>query len=274
MDAGTRRHGDAGEAIPPARPATKPSKSTKQRADKLVLEQGLAESREKAQALILAGQVYVSGRRVEKPGHLLPCGSPLELRGRPCPYVSRGGLKLEAALDAFRIGIEGRICADVGASTGGFTDCLLKRGAVKVYALDVGHGQLDLSLRCSPRVVALEGVNARYLEEGFFPEPVSLVVVDASFISLKLLLPAIRRAAPEAGVVALVKPQFEAGRREVGKGGVVRDPEVRGRTVRAVCEAALGLGYTLSGTCESPVRGPKGNVEYFVHLESQGPENA
>lgn len=273
MDAGTRGGGDDKAPRPGDSPMT-PIARSKQRADRLVLQQGLAESRERAQALILAGQVYLNGQRVLKPGHLLPCGSALELRGKPCPYVSRGGLKLEAALEGFGVPVEGRVCADVGASTGGFTDCLLKRGAAKVYALDVGHGQLDASLRTSPRVVVLEGVNARYLQEGFFPERVSLAVVDASFISLRLLLPAIRRAAPEAQVVALVKPQFEAGRREVGRGGVVRDPEVRTRSVRVVCEAASALGYTVLGTLESPLRGPKGNVEYFVHLESRGPEEA
>ncbi len=242
----------------------------KARADRLVLDQGLAPTREKAQALILAGLVYRGEVRVEKAGQLLPGDAVLSLRGRACPYVSRGGLKLEAALQAFRPAVEGAVCADVGASTGGFTDCLLQHGAARVYALDVGHGQLDSRLRADPRVVCMEGVNARRLQAGFFPEPVSLVTVDASFISLRLLIPAIAAAAPLAELVALVKPQFEAGRRDVGKGGVVRDPAVRERAVREVCEAAAALGYTLGGVLESPVRGPKGNVEFLVRLTPKG----
>lgn len=242
------------------------AKPAKERADKLAVERGLAPTREKAQALIMAGALYSRERRIEKPGQLLPDDTPLEVRGKACPYVSRGGLKLEAALKAFRPPVEGSICADVGASTGGFTDCLLKHGASVVYALDVGHGQLDYSLAHDPRVVSREGVNARFLEKGFFPEPITLAVVDASFISLKLLLPALQRSAPQAALVALVKPQFEAGRGSVGKGGVVRDPVVRERAVRAVCEAARELGYTLRGVLESPVKGPKGNIECFVYL--------
>jgi 23S rRNA (cytidine1920-2'-O)/16S rRNA (cytidine1409-2'-O)-methyltransferase len=273
MDAGTPGRGDTARTPAPGQ-SLKPEKPAKQRADRLVVEQGLAPSREKAQALILAGLVCSDGRRVEKAGHLLVAGTRLELTGRACPYVSRGGLKLEAALDGLGLSVEGLVCADVGASTGGFTDCLLKRGAARIYAVDVGHGQLDVTLRTDPRVVAREGVNARYLDERFFPEPVSLVVVDASFISLRLLLPAIRKAAPGARIVALVKPQFEAGRREVGRGGVVRDGEVRARAVRTVCEAALELGYTLRGTLESPITGPKGNVETFVYLVPGGREAA
>jgi 23S rRNA (cytidine1920-2'-O)/16S rRNA (cytidine1409-2'-O)-methyltransferase len=238
----------------------------KQRADKLLLERGLAPTREKAQALIMAGAVYSDERRIEKSGQLLAGDAPLALRGKACPYVSRCGLKLEAALQAFETPVAGSVCADVGASTGGFTDCLLKHGAAKVYALDVGHGQLDASLAADPRVVAREGINARFLEADFFPEPVSLAVVDASFISLRLILPALKRSVPHAAILALVKPQFEAGRRDVGKGGVVRDALVRERAVEAVCVAAKELGYTLRGTFESPVKGPKGNVEYFVYL--------
>ncbi len=239
----------------------------KQRADKLLLEQGLASTREKAQALILAGLVYVGEARVGKAGQLLAEEAVLTVRGKACPYVSRGGLKLEAALEAFNPRIEGAVCADVGASTGGFTDCLLQHGAARVYALDVGHGQMDSSLRSDPRVVCLEGINARTLAAGFFPEPVALVTVDASFISLKLLLPAIQASAPGAFVIALVKPQFEAGRKEVGRGrGVVKDPQVRARALSEVCQAAASLGYTRLGTLESPVKGPKGNVEFLVHL--------
>ena len=239
----------------------------KERADKLLVGQGLAPSREKAQALILAGLVYLAEVRVEKPGQLLPADAALAVRGKACPFVSRGGLKLQSALEAFAPPVAGTVCADVGASTGGFTDCLLQHGAAKVYALDVGHGQLDATLRKDPRVVCLEGVNARNLAADFFPEPIGLVTVDASFISLKLILPALRASAPAARVLALVKPQFEAGRREVSRGrGVVRDPVVRERALQEVCAAAASLGYTHLGTLESPVRGPKGNVEFFLHL--------
>lgn len=241
----------------------------KERADKLLVAQGLAPTRQKAQALIMAGQVYAREVRIEKSGHLLPADTVLTLRGRRCPFVSRGGLKLEAALERLGFSVEGEVCADVGASTGGFTDCLLQRGAARVYALDVGHGQLDYGLRSDPRVVAMEGVNARYLAPDFFPERIGLVVVDASFISLKLLLPAILISAPEARVLALVKPQFEAGRDKVGKGGVVRDQAVRDLTVESVCHYAAELGYTHKATIESPVKGPKGNVEYFVDLRPE-----
>lgn len=244
----------------------------KVRADRLLVQTGLAPTREKAQALILAGLVYDGERRVDKPGHLLPEETVLTVRGKACPYVSRGGLKLEAALRAFGLCVKGAVCADIGASTGGFTDCLLQAGASKVYAVDVGKGQLDASLRADPRVVCLEGVNARFLDERFFPEPVALVTMDASFISLRLLLPAVRASAPAAEVVALVKPQFEAGRRSVGKGGVVRDSAARESAVKSVCECACALGYTLLGRAESPVRGPKGNVEFLIHLRPPAPE--
>jgi 23S rRNA (cytidine1920-2'-O)/16S rRNA (cytidine1409-2'-O)-methyltransferase len=239
----------------------------KLRADKLLVERGLAPSREKAQALILAGLVYLGEIRVEKPGHLLDQDAEPSVRGKACPYVSRGGLKLEEALRAFVPDLAGMVCADIGASTGGFTDCLLQHGASRVYAVDVGHGQLDASLRNDPRVVCLEGVNARNLSRGFFPDRIDLVTVDASFISLKLLLPAVRASAPMAFLVALVKPQFEAGRLEVARGrGVIRDPEVQARAVREVCDAAAALGYTHLGTVESPLRGPKGNTEYLIYL--------
>jgi 23S rRNA (cytidine1920-2'-O)/16S rRNA (cytidine1409-2'-O)-methyltransferase len=242
------------------------------RADRLLVQTRLAATREKAQALILAGLVYRGEQRVDKPGHLLPEETVLTVKGKACPYVSRGGLKLEAALRAFGPAVEGAVCADIGASTGGFTDCLLKAGAAKVYAVDVGKGQLDASLRSDPRVVSLEGVNARYLEPGFFPESPSLVTLDASFISLRLLLPAVRASAPHAQVIALVKPQFEAGRRHVGKGGVVREKAARERAVGEVCDCAASLGYTLCGTVESPIKGPKGNVEFLIHLRPPAPE--
>jgi len=247
----------------------------KLRADKLLLERGLAPSREKAQALILAGLVYLGEVRVEKSGQLLDEGAEPSVRGKACPYVGRGGMKLEAALSAFAPELQGAVCADIGASTGGFTDCLLKHGAARVYAVDVGHGQLDASLRADARVICLEGVNARTLHAGFFPERVDLVTLDASFISLKLLLPAMKASAPGAPLIALVKPQFEAGKREASRGrGIIRDPGVQQRTVREVCDAAATLGYTCRGVMESPLRGPKGNVEFLVHLapqEASGP---
>ena len=239
----------------------------KERADRLLVNLGLAPTREKAQALIMAGLVYLEGRRVEKPGHLLAADAVPEVRGKACPYVSRGGLKLQGALEAFGLDVEGLVCADIGASTGGFTDCLLQRGAARVYAVDVGRGQMDATLRGDARVVLREGFNARNLAPGDFPEPVALAVVDASFISLRLLLPAIRRSAPSARVVALVKPQFEAGRGRVGRGGVVRDEATRAETVAAVRSAAEELGYTCLAEAESPLKGPKGNVEFFLLLD-------
>ncbi len=238
----------------------------KVRADRLCVTRGLTETRERARALIMAGAIYSGEVRIDKAGQLLNEEAPLTRRSNPCPYVSRGGLKLEAALRHFSPPVEGAVCADIGASTGGFTDCLLRWGAARIYAVDVGHGQLHYSLRNDPRVVVREGVNARYLPEGFFPEPIRLVVVDASFISLRLLLPAVLRSAPHAEILALVKPQFEAGRGSVGKGGVVRDPEIRARAVQSICAAAEELGYTAVGSLESPVKGPKGNVEFFVFL--------
>ena len=242
----------------------------RQRADKALVELGLAPTREKAQALILAGLVYIAEVRVDKPGQLLPEDAVPTVRGKACPYVSRGGLKLEAALKAFRPDVTGAVCADIGASTGGFTDCLLQHGASRVYAIDVGHGQLDATLRSDPRVVCLEGVNARHFAADFFPEAISLVTVDASFISLKLLLPSIRASAPAARIIALVKPQFEVGRKEASRGrGVVRDPAARDRAVAEVCASAAALGYTHLGTVESPARGPKGNVEFLVYLRPE-----
>jgi 23S rRNA (cytidine1920-2'-O)/16S rRNA (cytidine1409-2'-O)-methyltransferase len=236
------------------------------RADIRLVEQGAAPSREKAQAMILAGAVYLGEQRVEKASHAVPPETLLVVRGKTCPFVSRGGLKLQAALDAFSISAEGRICADIGASTGGFTHCLLLRGARKIYAVDVGKGLIDASLRHDPRVELLEETNARYLDEGSFFETPDLVVIDASFISLRLLLPAILRAAPRAEVVALVKPQFEVGRGGVGKGGVVRDDERRAEAVREVAESARSLGYSVTGEIRSPVTGAKGNIEFLLHL--------
>ena len=236
----------------------------KSRVDQLLVERGLAESREKARALVLAGHVLVDGQKSDKPGHSISSDCRIELLER-MPYVSRGGFKLAAALGRFSIDVAGRLCLDVGASTGGFTDCLLQRGAARVWAIDVGHGQLDWKLRNDPRVIVREGVNARYLHAEDFPEKFSLAVCDASFISATLLIPAIvPLLAPDAAMVILVKPQFEAGRREVGKGGIVRDPEVHRAAcdrVRA-CVEALGFHAEI---IESPILGAEGNREFLLY---------
>jgi 23S rRNA (cytidine1920-2'-O)/16S rRNA (cytidine1409-2'-O)-methyltransferase len=234
----------------------------KVRADVLLQQRGLAESRAKAQALILAGSVVAGDHRVEKPGQLLDPS--LELRVKePLRYVSRGGLKLEKALDEFRLPVEGRVCVDLGASTGGFTDALLQRGALRVHAVDVGRGQLHARLRADPRVVVHERVNARELK---LPEPCGAAVADLSFISLKLVLPALvsALATDDAWACVLVKPQFEAGRGEVGKGGVVRDPAVHARVVDEISKEMQRLGLQIRGSVESPVRGPAGNREYLL----------
>lgn len=236
------------------------------RADQLLVERGLAESRTQAQRLILAGQVWAEGQPVRKPSTRLPEDVVLEVRSRP-RYVSRGGEKLEAALARFQVEVKDKVCADVGASTGGFTDCLLQHGASRVYAIDVGHGQLHWKLRQDPRVVVMEGVNARYLEN--LPEPVNLVTMDVSFISVLLILPVVRRwLAPAGRVLVLIKPQFEAGKREVARGkGVIRKPEIHRRVLEDVLERVQHLGYRPLGVMPSPVRGAKkGNIEFWAYL--------
>ncbi|MCS7001882.1 MAG: TlyA family RNA methyltransferase [Dehalococcoidia bacterium] len=238
----------------------------KERIDRLLVELGHTTSREKAQALILSGDVTVDGRTVRSASDLVSRDATIMVSAPP-PFVSRGGQKLAGALDALRVDPAGRVCADVGASTGGFTDCLLQRGAAAVYAIDVGYGQLDLKIRQDPRVTVLDRTNARHLER--LPTPVDLVTIDVSFISLTKILPAVTRwLAPSALVLALVKPQFEAGPKGVGKGGVVRDPAVRAATVRAVAEAASALGLAVVGVCPSPLAGPAGNREYFLLLSN------
>jgi 23S rRNA (cytidine1920-2'-O)/16S rRNA (cytidine1409-2'-O)-methyltransferase len=237
------------------------------RLDALLVQRGLTESRSQAQALVLAGQVRVNGQAASKPGVQVPADAQVTVLQR-LPYASRGGLKLAAALDAFRVSVAGAVCADVGASTGGFTDCLLQRGAARVYAIDVGYGQLAWKLRQDERVVVMERTNARYLAS--LPERVGIVTVDASFISLKLLLPAIVAwLAPGADVVALIKPQFEAGRVQVGKGGVVRDPAVHGQVLEKVAGYAMAHGLGVRGVIRSPIVGPAGNVEFLMYF-SQG----
>jgi 23S rRNA (cytidine1920-2'-O)/16S rRNA (cytidine1409-2'-O)-methyltransferase len=242
------------------------SKRPALRADQLLVDRGLADSRTRAQALILAGRVFSGAARVAKPGHTLPEAAPLEVRGQDHPWVSRGGLKLAHALDAFALSPAGRVCLDIGASTGGFTDVLLAHGAARVHAVDVGHGQLAWKLRTDPRVAVYERTNARYLAEAAIGEPVDALVCDASFIGLATLLPApLGLCAPGAWAVALIKPQFEAGPGQVGRHGVVRDPAVH----TAVCErirawwAALP-GWTVRGIVESPITGPEGNREFLI----------
>ena len=244
----------------------------KRRADQLLVEQGLAESRTKAQALILAGLVSCGERRVDKPGEQLAPDAALSLKGRDHPWVSRGGVKLVAALDHFRITVEGHVALDIGASTGGFIEVLLSRGARRVYAVDVGHGQLAWKLRQDPRVVVLERLNARYLTRSDVPEPVDIITCDASFIGLATVLPApLALAAERAQLVALIKPQFEAGPAHVGKGGVVRDPEVH----REVCERAAAWVaaqplWSVVGIVESPILGPEGNREFLLYARCSG----
>jgi 23S rRNA (cytidine1920-2'-O)/16S rRNA (cytidine1409-2'-O)-methyltransferase len=242
------------------------------RADLVLVERGLAESRARAQALILAGLVYEGTKRVEKPGDGVAQPEALSVRGRDHPWVSRGGLKLVKGLDHFGIDPAGLVGLDVGASTGGFTDVLLSRGAAKVYAVDVGHGQLAWSLRQDPRVVVLERTNARHLDRALIPDPIGIVVCDASFIGLETVLPAaLALAAPGARAVALITPQFVVGPDRVGKGGVVRDPELH----REVCDriaAWLGAraGWQVLGVTESPITGPEGNVEFLIGARFEG----
>lgn len=236
----------------------------KRRLDALLVERGLVESRKGAQSLILAGKVKVDGQVAHKPGKRVPAEAEIALE-EALPYVSRGGLKLEEALSRFRLDVSGLICADVGASTGGFTDCLLKHGAAKVYAIDVGYGQLAWELRQDPRVVVLERTNIRYLEG--LPEPIDLATIDVSFISLGLALPPVLNfLKPEGQIIALVKPQFEAGREQVGKGGVVKDSEVHQQVLHEVATMAQDLGLQVLGLIPSPLLGPAGNVEFFIHL--------
>jgi 23S rRNA (cytidine1920-2'-O)/16S rRNA (cytidine1409-2'-O)-methyltransferase len=244
------------------------------RLDLLVVDRGLAPSRERARALILAGVVRVNGEVVAKAGTAVATDAEITVDRPDHPYVSRGGLKLAHALDVWGILVEGREALDIGASTGGFTDVLIRRGARRVVALDVGHGQLDWRLRNDPRVVVIEGVNARALSPTDLPGPVDLVTIDVSFISLRHILPVLPALlAPGADVIPLVKPQFEAGRAEVGKGGLVRDPAVHERVIAEVTRAAAEVGLTRRGTVPSPVTGATGNQEFLLHLrrESDGP---
>ncbi|MBT90765.1 MAG: TlyA family rRNA (cytidine-2'-O)-methyltransferase [Deltaproteobacteria bacterium] len=241
----------------------------RQRLDLLLVERQLAPSRERAQSLIMAGKVLVNAERVDKPGKSVNLDSKLVVQAQDHPYVSRGGVKLAGAIREFQIEVLDRIALDVGASTGGFTDCLLQHGAEKVYAVDVGYGQLAWKLRQDPRVVNLERKNIRYLDSVNLADPIQLVVVDASFISLRLILPKLYELMTVGSkLLALVKPQFEAGRKEVGKGGRVKEEVVHARVLNEIIEASIILGFRMFGSCESSIQGKKGqNTEYFVHLE-------
>jgi 23S rRNA (cytidine1920-2'-O)/16S rRNA (cytidine1409-2'-O)-methyltransferase len=245
------------------------------RADQLLVDRGLAESRAKAQALVLAGLVFSGERKIEKAGQSLAEDAALEVRGKDHPWVSRGGIKLAHALDRFGWDVSGLVALDVGSSTGGFTDVLLQRGAAKVYAVDVGTNQLAWKLRQDPRVVVHEQTNARYLDEAIVAEPIDLIVCDASFISLaKVLDRALDFAKPGGRMVALVKPQFEAARGEIGKGGVVRDPAVRERVCEAAADWVRSRGWSVEGQIESPITGPEGNVEYLLAARRAGTDEA
>ncbi len=243
----------------------------KKRLDVLLVERGLAENRSKAQAIIMSGLVYVNDQKADKPGISYEETVQLEVRGGTCPYVSRGGLKLEKALRDFGINPTGYVCSDSGASTGGFTDCLLQQGAKKVFAIDVGYGQLDWKIRSDPRVVVMERTNVRYVTPEQLGEPLDLSVVDVSFISLKIVLPVIQTfLKPDCGqVVCLIKPQFEAGRDKVGKKGVVRDPQTHKQVLDDFVALVKNLGFHLIGLTYSPVKGPEGNIEFLAHLTLQ-----
>jgi 23S rRNA (cytidine1920-2'-O)/16S rRNA (cytidine1409-2'-O)-methyltransferase len=239
----------------------------RERLDKLLVERGLVASREEGRKRILAGEVLVDDRPFAKAGSLIDADSPIRLRGKALPYVSRGGVKLEGALRHFQIDVRDKIVLDVGASTGGFTDCLLASGARRVVAVDVGYGQLDWKLRNDPRVVVLEKTNIRYLKADRLPESPELATIDASFISLRLILPSVRSLLmPHGEIVALIKPQFEVGKGKVGKGGVVRRREEHERVIEEIQEAAGSLQLQAIGVAESPLVGPKGNKEFFIYL--------
>ena len=242
----------------------------KERLDVLLVSRGLAETRTKAQAIIMSGDVYVGGQKADKPGMSYEDTVEIEVRGQACPYVSRGGLKLEKALRDFGVDPTGYVCSDSGASTGGFTDCLLQQGAAKVFAIDVGYGQLAWKIRQDPRVVCMERTNIRYVQPEDLGEPLDLSVVDVSFISLKIVLPAIARLLKPTGqVLCLIKPQFEAGKEKVGKKGVVRDRAVHQEVLEHFVALADELGFTIRNLTFSPVKGPEGNIEFLGHLSRE-----
>ena len=246
----------------------------KERLDAAIVARGLVSGRDKAKGIIMAGQVYVDGQKADKPGQQVDERSRIEIRGEQLPFVSRGGLKLEKAMQVFPITLEGKTAADIGASTGGFTDCMLQSGAARVYAVDVGYGQLAWSIRSNPRVVCLERTNARYLTAEQIPEALDFASIDVSFISLGLILPALRPLLKEGGeTVALVKPQFEAGREKVGKKGVVREPAVHLEVLEQFLRHAAQADFSVKGLDFSPIRGPEGNIEYLGYLRAGAGED-
>ncbi len=245
----------------------------KKRLDVLLVDNGYADTRTKAQAIIMSGVVYVNGQKMDKPGTFFEEGISIEVRSAACPYVSRGGLKLEKALRDFGIVPEGYVCSDSGASTGGFTDCLLQKGASKVFAIDVGYGQLDWKIRSDPRVVVMERTNIRYVTPEQLGEPLDLSVIDVSFISLKIVLPVVKTfLKPTGQVVCLIKPQFEAGREKVGKKGVVREPQTHKQVLDDFVAMATQIGFAVLGLTFSPVKGPEGNIEFLAHLTLENKE--
>lgn len=243
----------------------------KERLDVLLVEQRLAASRERAKRLIMAGQILVDEQRVDKAGTMVSAAANLRVVGEDLPYVSRGGLKLEKGMALFCVVLTDRVAADIGASTGGFTDCMLQNGAAKVYAIDVGYGQLDWKLRTDARVVNMERTNIRHVTQEMLGQPLDFASIDVAFISLEKVLPVVRRLlAADGAVIALIKPQFEAGKERVGKNGVVRDPQVHEDVIRQVLTAAETQGFIPAGLTFSPVKGPKGNIEYLLYLRMQG----
>ncbi len=246
-------------------------KAAKFRLDRLLVERGLVESRERGHALILAGQVLVQGQKRDKAGALVPEDAEIRILGEVLPYVSRGGLKLEKALKEFSVSVEGKTALDVGASTGGFTDCLLQHGAEKVYAVDVGYGQLAWKLRQDPRVTTIERVNIRDIAPSLIPEPIDIAVIDVSFISLEKVIPAVLKfLKPDSEIIALIKPQFEVGRGQVGKGGIVRDEAARSAAVDRVTDFIRGSGLEVKGVTPSPITGQDGNVEFLIYAVRRG----
>lgn len=250
-------------------------KNKKVRLDTYLVEQGLFETRSRAQSAIMAGQVLVDEQKIDKPGTSIKEGATIRLLGDQLKYVSRGGLKLEKALQVFPVSVTGKVMADIGASTGGFTDCALQNGATKVYAVDVGYGQLAWKLRSDPRVVNMERTNARTLEESSLPEQVDAASIDVAFISLEKILPAVKKILkPDGFVIALIKPQFEAGKEHIGKKGVVKDPEVHKEVIRRIISFAQTEGWSIGGLDFSPVKGPEGNIEYLLYLTAAPEETA
>ncbi|MFA5528150.1 MAG: TlyA family RNA methyltransferase [Peptostreptococcales bacterium] len=242
----------------------------KERLDTLLMEEGYFDSREKAKRAIMAGLVYVDNQRIDKAGTPIKRTSTILIKDTGCPYVSRGGLKLEKSLQHFNIDVSGRVVLDIGASTGGFTDCMLQKGALKSYAIDVGYGQLDYKLRVDPRVVVMEKTNIRYVDQSQFADEIGFITIDVSFISLKLVLPVAYEVLKDKGeLVCLVKPQFEAGRQQVGKNGIIKDKKIHIEVLNSIIDFAKDLGFSVKGLTHSPIKGTKGNIEYLLYCAKE-----